>query len=475
MLLAAATTAQWALNVALNANPVGLVIAAIAAFIGIVVTLYNKLDSFRGMVHFLWEGLKALGGVLYEVVNALAHFDFTKAWDKFKNGFTDIGKAAINGFREGYNSGQKDVDGDIDKKNIERAAKAGKAGSDAGKTEADRYRAEINKLLTGLEKDYADSVRKRMVNATEEQLKQLKLEVQNHGKSNLDKEEQDKDAHEKKAEAERKNAEKRAKEEIKVHEALLKQIDAAWADSIEDELQRNKVKLQQKYEQEVQAVDKSVASEKVKAAQIKALTEALLRDLKGLDDKFNKEQLQADKELIDKIDAAWADSIADELTRNKVKLQQKYEQDIAAIDKSKASEEVKAAWSKALYEKLVRDLGKLDKDYNDKRVENNEKALQAIAILEGRAKEDKVAIENAKYEKEKDRISKLQIDEGIKAKWLEALEKNHQKNLGDIRAEGAANAIQAQENMFKGISALMKGDLTEFIEKTGKTELPESI
>jgi hypothetical protein len=42
--------AQWLLNAALTANPIGLVIVAIAAFIGVLVLAYNKVGWFRDFV-----------------------------------------------------------------------------------------------------------------------------------------------------------------------------------------------------------------------------------------------------------------------------------------------------------------------------------------------------------------------------------------------------------------------------------------
>jgi phage-related protein len=64
------TAVQWALNVALTANPIGLVILAIVALVAAVVIAYKKSDTFRAIVQaafravaaagrFMWEGLKA--------------------------------------------------------------------------------------------------------------------------------------------------------------------------------------------------------------------------------------------------------------------------------------------------------------------------------------------------------------------------------------------------------------------------------
>lgn len=58
------TGAQWALNVALNANPIGLIVAAIAALVGMIVLVVNQFDSWGAT--FL-----ALMGPLGWLINAI--------------------------------------------------------------------------------------------------------------------------------------------------------------------------------------------------------------------------------------------------------------------------------------------------------------------------------------------------------------------------------------------------------------------
>lgn len=54
--------AQWALNLALNANPVGLVILAIALLVAGIIWAYNNVGWFRGAVNWLWKELQILAG-----------------------------------------------------------------------------------------------------------------------------------------------------------------------------------------------------------------------------------------------------------------------------------------------------------------------------------------------------------------------------------------------------------------------------
>lgn len=56
----ALTAGQWLLNVALNANPIGLVIGGIALLATGLVIAYKKSETFRNILHSLWEKTKKL-------------------------------------------------------------------------------------------------------------------------------------------------------------------------------------------------------------------------------------------------------------------------------------------------------------------------------------------------------------------------------------------------------------------------------
>lgn len=52
------TFAQWALNAAMKANPIGLVITAITALIAIGILLYKNWDNIKNIAFSFWESLK---------------------------------------------------------------------------------------------------------------------------------------------------------------------------------------------------------------------------------------------------------------------------------------------------------------------------------------------------------------------------------------------------------------------------------
>ena len=64
------TAAQWALNLALNANPIGLIVAGVTALgVGLTVA-YKKIEPFRKAVNQLWDKLKnsAIGKVVMSFI-----------------------------------------------------------------------------------------------------------------------------------------------------------------------------------------------------------------------------------------------------------------------------------------------------------------------------------------------------------------------------------------------------------------------
>lgn len=78
------TGAQWLLNAALTANPIGLVIVAIAALIAIIVVIATKTTWFQTIWKYLWEFLKGVG---HWFAHDFVGF-FTSAFDKIGNAFS---------------------------------------------------------------------------------------------------------------------------------------------------------------------------------------------------------------------------------------------------------------------------------------------------------------------------------------------------------------------------------------------------
>lgn len=59
-------TAMQALNIAMNMNPIGIIITLIAGLVAAFVVLWNKSDAFREFWIGLWEGIKSTVGTVVE-------------------------------------------------------------------------------------------------------------------------------------------------------------------------------------------------------------------------------------------------------------------------------------------------------------------------------------------------------------------------------------------------------------------------
>lgn len=80
------TAAQWLLNAALNANPIGLVVIAITALIAIFVLAYNKVDWFRKLVDTAWAAIQT-------AIESVVNWFRDTAWPVLKTIFEWIGAA----------------------------------------------------------------------------------------------------------------------------------------------------------------------------------------------------------------------------------------------------------------------------------------------------------------------------------------------------------------------------------------------
>ena len=116
---------QWLLNMAMNANPIGIVITVIAALVAAVVYCWNKFAGFRAFILTMWDVFKGLGeiiktfvidrfkellgglGDLGQALLKLFSGDFSGAWDTAKSGVrklsgVDSGAAAAKRIKELY-------------------------------------------------------------------------------------------------------------------------------------------------------------------------------------------------------------------------------------------------------------------------------------------------------------------------------------------------------------------------------------
>lgn len=88
------TAAQWLLNAALNANPIGIVIGLLAALAAAIVIAWRHSETFRGVILGLWEAAKVVFGNLKKTFMEIPKFiieAFKEVPMAFMNLFTGIG------------------------------------------------------------------------------------------------------------------------------------------------------------------------------------------------------------------------------------------------------------------------------------------------------------------------------------------------------------------------------------------------
>ncbi len=83
------TAAQWLLNTAMTANPIGIVVVAIGALIAGLVVAYQKFDGFRSMVDGVWASLKLVGSNIMGMFSKLPDM-IIKAFSQIPTAIADV-------------------------------------------------------------------------------------------------------------------------------------------------------------------------------------------------------------------------------------------------------------------------------------------------------------------------------------------------------------------------------------------------
>ncbi len=85
----AVTAAQWLFNAAMNANPIGLIIAAIAALVAGFILLWNNCEDFRNFWIGLWETLCSAFSIAWEAILNFFTVTIPEAWNTLVAFFTE--------------------------------------------------------------------------------------------------------------------------------------------------------------------------------------------------------------------------------------------------------------------------------------------------------------------------------------------------------------------------------------------------
>lgn len=141
--------AQWLLNAALTANPIGIIVVAIGAAVAAVIYCYNHFQKFRAILWATWEVIKTYYSIVGRIFMDLAEIiqgaftlnpkkiaaGFSDAVDAVKGAATNLAHAAADGWNEGMKDYDKDhpaaAAGPTEQKGAKYKAGAGALGESA--------------------------------------------------------------------------------------------------------------------------------------------------------------------------------------------------------------------------------------------------------------------------------------------------------------------------------------------------------
>jgi cell division septum initiation protein DivIVA len=172
----AQAAAQRLLNLAMAANPIGLVIAAVAALVGVFTTAYNRSETFRASILALGDVASEIVGIIGDLFKNVAggftnllSGDFSAAADNFGNLFTGIGGRVKKAFNDGFNREKSSIDADKLVKETEGSIESAKAKSEREKAEkeaADKAAKEAQEAA----RQRAEEARKKAAEAAKKAL-----------------------------------------------------------------------------------------------------------------------------------------------------------------------------------------------------------------------------------------------------------------------------------------------------------------
>ena len=357
----ASALAMALLDAAMDANPIGLVIAAISVLVGLFVTLYERSATVRSIISALGAVFKEFALTYVQgLITALTGLGdvlmgvFTLDMDRIKKGFQesfegikgmylDAGVKAAKAFGEGYRTEQAKQDGQANREYEERRAQfARKIDDYLAKRAMQRAAAEKVSRMEALKNEEAD-LKERLAKVkadSEEELRIKQQLVTNNAKQEL--------------------------ENVKLTAAERRIIEAEAEDA--------RVKLAQEFY--------AKRAKQRKEAHDKAAAEALKQRLAEIEaEKLHKEMLAQVRQAAI---AARGDELVTEMsqiyTQGQLKiaaLQAEAEKEVAQF---KGTAEKKAAFKRDIEAKLAADIDQVNRDVREKQGQeadkDNEKKLQ---------------------------------------------------------------------------------------------------
>jgi len=90
------TAAQWLLNAALDANPIGLIVIAIAALVAGLIYAYNHSAAFRAIVQAVWAAIRVAIATVINWITGTVWPALVAAWNAIANGAVNLWHMIVN-------------------------------------------------------------------------------------------------------------------------------------------------------------------------------------------------------------------------------------------------------------------------------------------------------------------------------------------------------------------------------------------
>lgn len=178
------TVSQWNLNAAMTANPIGLVIVAVAGLVAGFVALYKGSDQVKAGIEGLWEFLKVIGKSIIDVFKALSPASIAEAvysgdWSKVTGAFTEFGEGAGDAFAKGYERKLKAEQGKTLNEQLKREQKMAEKRYQLMQSQISKEISLIEKKKSIVEKGSEEEIKlNEELNAKKEEMASIKTKYE---------------------------------------------------------------------------------------------------------------------------------------------------------------------------------------------------------------------------------------------------------------------------------------------------------
>ncbi len=465
----AATAAQWAMNVAMDANPIGAIIAAVALFVGGLVYAYQHSETFRGIIQGLWAALKAGVQVVVDMAEGIWQ-GIQQLIDKFPiltKAFEAISDGAKSAFAVVGDVldwiGEKIMDV-IDfyvmlyTKIFEVGRSIGQAmqpGFDAMVSGFNMVRDAVNSFISMIESGinkvtgFIKSITPSGFTEATKVFTDAGSRISQAFNDAFSNEQTKGHAKQSAADADHNSGkvgnQKKTAEQIAA-DARAVESKAGLDKANQEELARKSREFEEKKSKDAELEQKRKANEAHRKSEE---TKAAAAAKKEADDK-----VKAEKDAIKAIEDAEVKAIQGKEAREIAQLGLSFKREVEKIATSKVNESTMANWIKALSEQLQRDIDKVESDYRKKKIEDEKKRIDEINKLEDQQRTDRQTKEystqkttlDTKLSNEKLSISQRQA---LKLQLIDLEHKHELDRIEDVAAKERAKANETSAQLMK--------------------------